>query len=315
MNSKPGTLVLCERIYISGLPRLKHLNKFSHSLKLKLSPSNSSFRRPHVKEMWEKIDKGGSWVRSMSPFDRKLLDIRMAGVSSETLELLIEEGWFGNFSLSLLARIVAFNTHGDGNKQRHALSCMTCLRTLSLTCVAMFSAISVSEYLTGDDNTCPASDCKEQLGSNIVFSEASLRRRISDNLDASSSNSTYDDTSIVLQHEYSSSKIKAVLEVQSYCKWTSMLDLVEISLNQYCIQYRRLDGTLTLSSRVRTVKVFNTDPKVTVMLMSLKAGNLCLNMVAACHEFLLDLWWNPTTEDQAVDRAHRNAQIRPVTVT
>jgi len=41
-----------------------------------------------------------------------------------------------------------------------------------------------------------------------------------------------------------------------------MLDLVEISLNQYCIQYRRLDGTLTLSSRDRAVKDFNTDPKV-----------------------------------------------------
>jgi len=45
-----------------------------------------------------------------------------------------------------------------------------------------------------------------------------LFSRISDNLDASSSNSTLDDTSIVLQHEYSSSKIKAVLEVQSLCK-------------------------------------------------------------------------------------------------
>jgi SNF2 family DNA or RNA helicase len=104
---------------------------------------------------------------------------------------------------------------------------------------------------------------------------------------------------LVLQHEYSSSKIKAVLEVQSHCKvespisgfngskgssatsmaysnssiegpikaivfsqWSSMLDLVEISLNQYCIQYRRLDGTLTLSSRDRTVKDLNTDPKV-----------------------------------------------------
>jgi SNF2 family DNA or RNA helicase len=51
------------------------------------------------------------------------------------------------------------------------------------------------------------------------------------------------------------------------------------------------------------------------MLMSLKAGNLGLNMVAACHEILLDLWWNPTTEDQDVDRAHRIAQTRPVTVT
>ncbi|KAI9381675.1 hypothetical protein POPTR_014G003451v4 [Populus trichocarpa] len=43
------SLLRNQRIYINGMPRLKHLNKFSHSLKLKLSPSNSSFRRPHVK--------------------------------------------------------------------------------------------------------------------------------------------------------------------------------------------------------------------------------------------------------------------------
>ncbi|CAH2053538.1 unnamed protein product [Thlaspi arvense] len=54
---------------------------------------------------------------------------------------------------------------------------------------------------------------------------------------------------------------------------------------------------------------------VQVMLMSLKAGNLGLNMVSACHVILLDLWWNPTTEDQAVDRAHRIGQTRTVTVT
>ena len=50
------------------------------------------------------------------------------------------------------------------------------------------------------------------------------------------------------------------------------------------------------------------------MIMSLKAASLGLNMVAACHVILLDLWWNPTTEDQAIDRAHRIGQTRPVTV-
>ena len=49
--------------------------------------------------------------------------------------------------------------------------------------------------------------------------------------------------------------------------------------------------------------------------MSLKAASLGLNMVAACHVLLLDLWWNPTTEDQAIDRAHRIGQPRPVTVS
>lgn len=51
------------------------------------------------------------------------------------------------------------------------------------------------------------------------------------------------------------------------------------------------------------------------MLMSLKAGNLGLNMVAACHVIMLDPWWNPYAEDQAVDRAHRIGQTRPVTVS
>ncbi|GKB77169.1 helicase-like transcription factor CHR28, partial [Tanacetum coccineum] len=55
--------------------------------------------------------------------------------------------------------------------------------------------------------------------------------------------------------------------------------------------------------------------QVAVMLMSLKAGNLGLNMVSASHVILLDLWWNPATEDQAVDRAHRIGQTRSVTVS
>ena len=55
--------------------------------------------------------------------------------------------------------------------------------------------------------------------------------------------------------------------------------------------------------------------QVSVIIMSLKAASLGLNMVAACHVLMLDLWWNPTTEDQAVDRAHRIGQTRPVTVS
>jgi DNA repair protein RAD16 len=61
---------------------------------------------------------------------------------------------------------------------------------------------------------------------------------------------------------YSNSSTEGPIKAIVFSQWTSMLDLVEISLNQYCIQYRRLDGTLTLSSRDRAVKDLNTDPKV-----------------------------------------------------
>ncbi|KAK2993540.1 hypothetical protein RJ640_007372 [Escallonia rubra] len=220
-------------------------------------------------------------------------------------------------------------------------------------CGHVFCRQCVSELLTGDENTCPSPGCKEQLGANVVFSKATLRSCISDDLDGNSSiSSESTDKSKVLQNEYTSSKIKAILEIlESHCEpksssserrdlascngalsdsespsdrptkaiifsqWTGMLDLIEMSLNHSYLHHRRLDGTMTLSARDRAVKEFNTDPEVTVMLMSLKAGNLGLNMVAASHVILVDLWWNPTTEDQAIDRAHRIGQTRAVTVS
>ncbi|XP_047970137.1 helicase-like transcription factor CHR28 isoform X2 [Salvia hispanica] len=99
-----------------------------------------------------------------------------------------------------------------------------------------------------------------------------------------------------------------------FSQWTGMLDLLESCLKSNNIQYRRLDGTMPIGARDRAVKDFNLLPEVSVMIMSLKAASLGLNMVAACNVLLLDLWWNPTTEDQAIDRAHRIGQKRPVSV-
>ncbi|KAL8139848.1 hypothetical protein V2J09_005869 [Rumex salicifolius] len=100
-----------------------------------------------------------------------------------------------------------------------------------------------------------------------------------------------------------------------FSQWTRMLDLMQVTLLQSGINFRRLDGTMNLFARDKAVREFNTKPEVDVMLMSLKAGNLGLNMVSACHVIMLDLWWNPTTEDQAIDRAHRIGQTRAVTVS
>ncbi|CAA0825121.1 SNF2 domain-containing protein / helicase domain-containing protein / zinc finger protein-related [Striga hermonthica] len=99
-----------------------------------------------------------------------------------------------------------------------------------------------------------------------------------------------------------------------FSQWTGMLDLLEACLKSTSIEYRRLDGTMPVAARDRAVKDFNSLPQVSVMIMSLKAASLGLNMVAACNVLLLDLWWNPTTEDQAIDRAHRIGQTRPVSV-
>ncbi|XP_062013233.1 helicase-like transcription factor CHR28 isoform X1 [Rosa rugosa] len=119
-----------------------------------------------------------------------------------------------------------------------------------------------------------------------------------------------------LDVDKSPKKIEKVVREKAivFSQWTRMLDLLEACLKTSGLEYRRLDGTMSVVARDKAVKDFNTLPEVSVMIMSLKAASLGLNMVAACHVLLLDLWWNPTTEDQAIDRAHRIGQTRPVTV-
>ncbi|CAE6261721.1 unnamed protein product [Arabidopsis arenosa] len=105
---KPDRIVLCERIHIHGLRRFKHIDKYAHSLKLVVNASTAGktssidvcFHRnlsraigmcPHSR--WEKASKG-SWVQTMSPFDHKILDVRVASSNKVTLELSAVEELF-----------------------------------------------------------------------------------------------------------------------------------------------------------------------------------------------------------------------------
>src|SRR4029453_12566679 len=76
------------------------------------------------------------------------------------------------------------------------------------------------------------------------------------------------------------------------------------------IDYEYLDGKTR--RRDLAVERFQNDPKCKVFLISLKAGGQGLNLTAAEYVFLLDPWWNPAVEAQAIDRAHRIGQARHV---
>jgi len=71
-----------------------------------------------------------------------------------------------------------------------------------------------------------------------------------------------------------------------------------------------LDGAT--EDRGALVEAFQTDPALSVFLISLKAGGSGLNLTAADYVFLLDPWWNPAVEAQAIDRAYRIGQTLPV---
>jgi len=100
-----------------------------------------------------------------------------------------------------------------------------------------------------------------------------------------------------------------------FSQWTTMLDLIEDPLSESQFKYVRLDGTMSQSQREQSINQFNNNSEVTIFLISMKAGGLGLNLTAASNVFLLDPWWNPATEDQAIDRVHRIGQNRPVFVT
>ena len=95
-----------------------------------------------------------------------------------------------------------------------------------------------------------------------------------------------------------------------FSQFTSLLSIVRQRLDAETVTYEYLDGATR--DRQSCVERFQTDADCRVFLISLKAGGLGLNLTAAEYVFLLDPWWNPAVEAQAVDRAHRIGQTRNV---
>lgn len=99
-------------------------------------------------------------------------------------------------------------------------------------------------------------------------------------------------------------------KVLVFSQFTTLLGIVKEQLDKLSIRYEYLDGKTT--KRKETVSRFQTTDDCPVFLLSLKAGGVGLNLTAADYVFILDPWWNPAVEKQAVDRAHRIGQTNRV---
>lgn len=95
-----------------------------------------------------------------------------------------------------------------------------------------------------------------------------------------------------------------------FSQFTSFLAIVREMLDRDGIVYEYLDGQTR--DRAARVERFQSDPDCKLFLISLKAGGLGLNLTSAEYVFLLDPWWNPAVEAQAIDRAHRIGQQQHV---
>ncbi|KAI1379432.1 SNF2 family N-terminal domain-containing protein [Hypoxylon crocopeplum] len=97
-----------------------------------------------------------------------------------------------------------------------------------------------------------------------------------------------------------------------FSAWTSHLDLIQIALDSAGIRYTRLDGKMSRTARTAAMDTFREDNSVHVILVSIMAGGLGLNLTSGNYVYVMEPQYNPAAEAQAVDRVHRLGQKRPV---
>jgi superfamily II DNA or RNA helicase len=156
------------------------------------------------------------------------------------------------------------------------------------------------------------SDTKAVTGSKIEVLEALLRLRQAACHPGLIDPSRIDDASAKL--DMLLPQLAEVVEeghkVLVFSQFTSFLAIVKKRLDAEGLKYEYLDGQTR--DRQERVENFQTNPDIPIFLISLKAGGLGLNLTAAEYVYLLDPWWNPAVEAQAIDRSHRIGQTRNV---
>jgi non-specific serine/threonine protein kinase len=97
-----------------------------------------------------------------------------------------------------------------------------------------------------------------------------------------------------------------------FSQFLGMLALIREKLHTLGIAYEYFDGSTTATDREKAIRAFQENDSCRVFLISLKAGGVGLNLTAADYVYIVDPWWNPAVEQQAIDRTHRIGQTKNI---
>jgi superfamily II DNA or RNA helicase len=97
-----------------------------------------------------------------------------------------------------------------------------------------------------------------------------------------------------------------------FSQFLGMLALIKGKLEELGVKYEYFDGSTSAPDREKAIQSFQNDETVRVFLISLKAGGVGLNLTAADYVYIVDPWWNPAVEQQAIDRTHRIGQTKNI---
>ncbi|KAM6258211.1 helicase-like transcription factor [Porphyrio hochstetteri] len=200
--------------------------------------------------------------------------------------------------------------------------CAVCLESLTLPvitrCAHVFCKPCIFEVIRSEQPNAKCPLCRNELKVEHLV-ECPLEE------ERDSSNGKKSD-----QEWISSSKINALMHAlielrrdnpTAKClivsQFTTFLTLIENPLKESGFTFTRLDGSMAQKKRVEAIQCFQSSQagSPTVMLLSLKAGGVGLNLTAASRVFLMDPAWNPAAEDQCFDRCHRLGQKHDVVIT
>ncbi|KAL6122635.1 hypothetical protein NUSPORA_00312 [Nucleospora cyclopteri] len=99
-----------------------------------------------------------------------------------------------------------------------------------------------------------------------------------------------------------------------FSQFVHFLELMRWRLERAGFRVVKIYGSMNIKQRKAAIQEFNSNPEITIFLISLRAGGVALNLTEAENVFLMDLWWNPAVEEQAMDRIHRIGQFRPIKI-
>ena len=97
-----------------------------------------------------------------------------------------------------------------------------------------------------------------------------------------------------------------------FSQFLGMLALIKEKLKELGVVYEYFDGSTSAADREKAINRFQSDDECRVFLISLKAGGVGLNLTAADYVYIVDPWWNPAVEQQAIDRTHRIGQTKNI---
>ncbi|XP_024518098.1 putative SWI/SNF-related matrix-associated actin-dependent regulator of chromatin subfamily A member 3-like 1 [Selaginella moellendorffii] len=194
------------------------------------------------------------------------------------------------------------------------------------SCAHVFCRRCLEKALEDEDKQCPM--CHEELSEDDIFSSGKPDEEEDEEL-SNKNDVEDDDDKIDVKGVKPSAKINALVSMLEktrakdpniksvvFSQFSTMLKLIEGPLQKAGFKFVKLEGGMSASKREENMEAFKStrSGSPTVFLLSLKAAGVGLNLVTASNVFMMDPWWNPAVEEQAMDRVHRLGQTRDVHV-